>query len=509
MRKCALIILDGWGHGDSEPYNAIHMANTPYFDKLWDNYPRTTLEASGEFVGLPKGQIGGSEVGHLTIGAGRVFFQSLPRISRAFERAYEEDGILQSESFAHLLRVAKENPIHMIGLISHGGVHSHSSHLLHLLEILKKEGCKNPYIHVITDGRDTPPHSAKQYLKELVDRIDVLGFGRIVTMSGRFYAMDRDKNWIRTEKASALVVNGTPGYMYHAPDGWKENLFAAIEENYARGISDEFFEPMLIDQSYSGVGDGECVFFLNFRSDRMKQLVTQIAAGVGEEKIITMMKYDKDYPYSYLFDKEMIENTLSEFLSSHHLTQLKAAETEKAAHVTYFFNGGVEITFDGEVRAIAESNKIRHDEKPEMKAVEIEQDVVDYVSKHHPDFILVNFANPDMVGHTGIFEAVVKGVETVDAQLEKLCEYLKHDGYVCLITADHGNADIMWDPQTKEPHTAHTLNPVPFILYGEDFKEVKLDQAKGIGLDRIAGTVCEVMGLVAPEAYSNSLIIKQ
>lgn len=507
MRKCALIILDGWGHGEKAPNNAIHIANTPYFDFLWSNYPHTILEASSEYVGLPHNQIGGSEVGHLTIGAGRVFFQSLPRITRAFSQAYEEQGIIASESFQHLLRVAREKPLHLVGLVSQGGVHSHTSHLITLLDILKKEGCKEPYIHAITDGRDTPPESGREFLTELVDYIEKEKFGRIVTLSGRFYAMDRDKNWSRTDKSVSLIVHGTPGYMYNAPDGWKTNLFAALTSSYDKGITDEFVEPMLIDQSYGGIQEDEYVFFFNFRSDRMKQTVSQIAAQIGDERIITMMRYDKDYPFTFLFEKEKVENTLGEFLSSKNLTQLKAAETEKAPHVTYFFNGGVEVTFDGEVRTIAQSNKVTHDQMPEMKAVEIEHDVVDYVAAHEPDFILVNFANPDMVGHTGVFEAVVTGVQTVDSQLKKLCEFLREKSYVCLITADHGNADIMYDPETMEPHTAHTLNPVPFIVYSDELKEVKLDQTEGKGLDRIAATVCDVMELEVPEIYSKTLIV--
>lgn len=510
MRKCALIILDGWGMGDLAPYNAIHIAKTPFFDSIWEKFPHTMLEASGEYVGLPKGQIGGSEVGHLTIGAGRVMFQSLPRITRAFEQAEEPNGLLSDPSFIHLLDMAKQAPLHLVGLVSDGGVHSHLEHLFTLLTMLKKYGAQSPLIHVITDGRDTPPQSGMANIEKLIAHLKEHQFGKIVTLSGRFYAMDRDLNWDRTEKAlSAIVLGNTDRKIDSQLDAEHRShaILHALQKSYDEGVNDEFVEPIALDRSYDGIRSGEAVFFFNFRSDRMKQLVTQVASKIGDERVMTLMRYDQSYPYVFLFDKDKLTNTFGEYISALGLTQLRAAETEKAPHITYFFNGGVEVTFDGEVHSIAESNKVTHDRQPEMKAVEIEQHVATYVAEHHPDFALVNFANPDMVGHTGVFEAVTKGVETVDRQLRRLCEALRAEGYVCLITADHGNADIMYDPETNEPHTAHTLNPVPFVVYGDELQDMKLDDSKGKGLDRIAATVCEVMEIAVPQEFSKSLIV--
>lgn len=510
MRKCALIILDGWGMGDEAPYNAIYTAKTPFFDSIWAGYPHTKLEASGEFVGLPKGQIGGSEVGHLTIGAGRIMFQSLPKITRAFEQLNSDNGLLSDPSFIHLLALAKQAPIHLVGLVSDGGVHSHIEHLFSVLDVLQKEGAQSPYLHVITDGRDTPPQAGMSYVEKLLDFVSKRNFGKLVTLSGRFYAMDRDQNWDRTDRAVQAIVAGDAERKIDDSlhgEHEKHAIIHALQKSYDEGVTDEFVEPIVLDHCYDGIRFGEAVFFFNFRSDRMKQLVTQIASKVGDDRIVTMMRYDKSYPYTFLFDKDKLTNTFGEYISGLGLAQLRAAETEKAPHITYFFNGGVEVTFDGEVRSIAESNKVTHDQKPEMKAVEIEEHVATYVKEHQPAFVLVNFANPDMVGHTGVYSAVTHGVETVDGQLKKLCETLRAEGYVCLVTADHGNADIMYDPETNEPHTAHTLNPVPFVVYDEQLKHLQLDQANNNGLDRIAATVCEVMELSVPSEFSPSLII--
>ena len=507
MRKIALIILDGWGLGDETDYNAIYKAKTPFFDHLWQNYAHTKLEASGEHVGLPKGQIGGSEVGHLTIGAGRVVYQSLPKISRALLNPKENYGIYASGTFQSFVENARKYQPHLVGLVSDGGVHSHISHLLSLLDLLKESGCKEPLIHVITDGRDTSPESANEYVQSLVQKIDDLKFGKIVTLSGRFYAMDRDRNWSRTDKAVQLIAAGTPGYAYEMQEDWKKNWSVALNTAYKNGITDEFVEPMLIDPKYGGMQAEEPVLFFNFRSDRMKQLVTQIAARIGDERVTTMMRYDKEYNFAYIFDKESVSNSLGELFSTKGMTQLRATETEKAPHVTYFFNGGVEVTYDGEVRSIAESNKVTHDQIPEMKAIEVEERVSNYVKDHMPDFVLVNFANPDMVGHTGKMDAVIRGVETVDGQLQCLVEVLQNNGYVTVVTADHGNADIMFDPETGEPHTAHTLNPVPFIIVDKQEGSYKLDQSVGMGLDRIAATLCELAGIEVPEGYSKSLFL--
>ncbi|MDQ3099035.1 MAG: 2,3-bisphosphoglycerate-independent phosphoglycerate mutase [bacterium] len=511
MNKLALIILDGWGIGENTDNNAIFKANTPFFDSIWGKYPHTILQASGEYVGLPEGQIGGSEVGHITIGAGRVLYQELPRINRSLRFKDSQEGIMFNANFLTMLDQAKHNALHLIGLISTGGVHSHEEHLLLLLRILKEEGALNPYIHFISDGRDTGPNSGIESARRLQESLEELQFGKIVTLSGRFYAMDRDNNLNRTERAVRLIVDGTKSDE-NSIEPSENPLEAAFHESYRNDVTDEFIEPVILDKSYSGVQQGEPIFFWNFRSDRMKQLITAIQPRTLLSPILTMTQYDKSYTFPVLFEKQRVADTLGELLSKKGLTQLRAAETEKYAHVTYFFNGGVEVVFDGEVRSLAESNKVKHDEMPQMKAREIREQVQDAISEKHPDFILVNFANPDMVGHTGNFAAVVEGVETVDAQLKNLTEYLLSEDYICCITADHGNADIMYDLTTGEPHTAHTLNPVPFIVYSRDsqvLSNLKLDQTEANGLSMIAGTVLDLMKIPDLNHEFESLINSQ
>lgn len=509
MRKLALIILDGWGIGEEKPNNAIHLSQTPFFDHIWKNFPHTQLQASSEFVGLPEGQIGGSEVGHLTIGAGRVIYQTLPRINKSLGQL--ESGILSIKNFKTLLELAKHKSIHIIGQISTGGVHSHEDHLFRILEVMKQYGCKSPIIHFISDGRDTSSISGIKSANKLIKKLRELEFGTVATLSGRFFAMDRDHNMERTKKAVDVFM----GRIAIEPGMTQDiftNLLSAFEESYKKEITDEFIEPLTIDPHYKGIHSDDVLFFSNFRNDRMKQIVTELhtASSIRADHIFTMTRYDKTYLFPVLFEKETISGTIGEVLSSLNLKQLKAAETEKAPHVTYFFNGGIEQTFQGEIRTVAESNKVKHDTLPEMKAIEIHTNIRNEVLRHHPEFILVNFANPDMVGHTGNFKAVVAGVESVDRELKKLCEFLiKHD-YICLITADHGNADIMYDLETKEPHTAHTLNPVPFIVYDPHDpanQKLHLNANPENGLSLIAGTALELMQLHKPAKDFKSLII--
>lgn len=512
MRKLALIILDGWGIGEDKPNNAIHMAKTPFFNNIWNHYPHTQLQASSQFVGLPAGQIGGSEVGHLTIGAGRIIYQTLPRINKSLNELESEKGLLSIEHFKNLLELAKKQHIHLMGLISPGGVHSHEDHLFKLLEVMKQYGCKAPIIHFISDGRDTPPTSGIKSAQKLIKKIHDLEFGTIATLSGRFFAMDRDRNMDRTKKAVEAFVHAKGHDGRHTKEVFS-NLISTFETNYKNNVTDEFIEPTIIDPTFKGIHPGDVLFFFNFRNDRMKQLVVEMqnTASLPATHIFTMTRYDKTYPYPVLFEKETISGTIGEVLSTLNLKQLKAAETEKAPHVTYFFNGGVEQIFHGELRAVAESNKVKHDLIPEMKAVEIHKNIKNEVLKHHPEFILVNFANPDMVGHTGNFNAVVAGVESVDRELQKLCEFLTKHGYICLITADHGNADIMYDLETKEPHTAHTLNPVPFVVYDPNDvnnQKIKLNQHPENGLSKIAGTALQLMELSKPAKDFETLIQK-
>jgi 2,3-bisphosphoglycerate-independent phosphoglycerate mutase len=488
MRKLALIILDGFGIGEKAPNNAIHMAHTPFIDSLWNTYPHTTLQASGEFVGLPEGQIGGSEVGHLTIGAGRVIYQDLPRVTKGLKEDY-----LAIQNLNDLILLAQKHTLHLVGLVSPGGIHSHSDHLFRMLEILRENNCKPPIIHVITDGRDRPMHEGKEIIGRLVKEMDKFKFGSIATISGRYHAMDRDKNWSRTDKTVDLIVGGASA---QSSSTAHTDVLSYIDSQYKAGISDEYIEPAIIDANYLGVQNNDVLFFFNFRSDRMKQLVTRIHEAKSENNIFTMTQYDKTYSFPVIFEKQEVKDTLGEIISSLGHTQVRAAETEKHAHVTYFFNGGVEVIFDNEIRQLAKSNLVRHEEKPFMKARAIASNVRALVAQHNPSFVLVNFANADMVGHSGNFNATVRAVEKIDRELITLCAFLVEQGFICCITSDHGNADIMYDLVTNEPRTSHTMNPVPFIVYDPKNSQrasLKLNQNPNNGLSMIAGTVLELM----------------
>jgi 2,3-bisphosphoglycerate-independent phosphoglycerate mutase len=502
MRKLALIVLDGWGLGDEKENNAIHIAKTPYFDSLWQSSPHTRLQASGEYVGLPEGQIGGSEVGHMTIGAGRVIYQELVRINKAMIDPGFSEYIDYNLNFLKLVESAREKQLHLVGLVSTGGVHSHLDYYMKLLEHLKRHGCIEPKIHFISDGRDTMAKMGRGFAAELQAKIDELKYGKIVTLIGRYYAMDRDKNMERTTLATDLILNAKGQQI--------SSVSEAFEKSYAAEITDEFIEPVLIDPEYKGASYEDLFLFTNFRSDRMKQLVTKIGEYAKTENIYTLTQYDNTYEFPILFSKNPLDNTFGEIISRNKLKQLRVTETEKYAHVTYFFNGVVEITFDGEMRHLVPSNKVKHDQIPEMKAAEIAESIRDIVTKDSPDFVLVNFANPDMVGHTGNFDAVVKGVERVDFELKHLCEFLSGQGYIVCVTADHGNADIMYDLTTHEPHTAHTLNPVPFIIFDtvdSKNKTMKLNQDPANGLHKIAGTMLELMEI--PESNTFESLIEQ
>jgi 2,3-bisphosphoglycerate-independent phosphoglycerate mutase len=443
----ALVILDGWGCAAAGPGNAVELAETPVFDDLWRRYPHTRIDASGEAVGLPAGQMGNSEVGHLTIGAGRVIDQDFVRINRSIERG----DFFENEALRGAFHRAKERGtnVHLLGLVSYGGVHSHIDHLRALLELARREGMADrTFVHAFTDGRDVSPHSARSDLAELV------GAGTsIVTVSGRYYAMDRDQRWERTRRALATI----------AEDGGAEaeDPVAAIEASYAEGVTDEFVVPVPLPGPRFGRGDAG-VFF-NFRPDRARQL-TQLLLEAGYD-LTTMTRYRNDFECPVVFGEQEVAETMAEVLAEHDVRQLHVAETEKYAHVTYFFNGGREDEWQGETRILVPSPRdvATYDQKPEMSAAEVTERFVDEVGKAYA-FAVVNFANPDMVGHTGSIPAVVTAVETVDACLARVVEAVGELGGVCLITADHGNAEEMFEADATSPHTAHTTNPVPLMV---------------------------------------------
>ncbi len=433
----ALVILDGWGCAPPGPGNAVELADTPVFDRLWRTYPHTTLKASGEAVGLPPGQMGNSEVGHLTIGSGRVLFQDLMRVNRAIE----DGSFFENEA----LRSAFErgNQVHLLGLVSHGGVHSHIDHLRALLRFSPEK----TWIHAFTDGRDVSPTSAVNDLAELPTE-------RIATVCGRYYAMDRDQRWERTQRAFDAIVAGQGE---HAPDP-----IAAVRRSYKRGVTDEFIEPVVID-GRPRLAEGDAAIFFNFRPDRARQLAIKLMdAGFD---LTTMTRYRADFACPVVFEEQEVDETMAEVLAAHGARQLHVAETEKYAHVTYFFNGGREEEFAGETRMLVPSPRDvgTYDKKPEMSAPEVTRRFCDEIGNGYA-FAVVNFANPDMVGHSGSIPAVVKAVETVDTCLGEVVDAVEAAGGVSLVTADHGNAEQMLEPDGAGPHTAHTSNPVPLVL---------------------------------------------
>jgi 2,3-bisphosphoglycerate-independent phosphoglycerate mutase len=435
----ALVIVDGWGIAPPGPGNAIELAETPVFDRLWRDFPHAQLAASGEAVGLPAGQMGNSEVGHLTIGSGRILFQDLVRVSKAVETGELFENAALRGAFERGERV------HLLGLVSHGGVHSHIDHLQALLKFAPEK----TWIHAFTDGRDVSPDSAVRDLAELpVDRI--------ATVAGRYYAMDRDKRWDRTERALRAIVDGEGEH--------GDDPIAAVQASYDRGITDEFIEPVVIDGRPRLDPERDTAIFFNFRPDRGRQLSEKLGElGVD---LTTMTRYRDDFDFPVAFPEHVVENTLAEVLAAHGIRQLHSAETEKYAHVTYFLDGGREQPFAGEDRILVDSPRDvpSYDHKPEMSAPEVAKRVVRAIEGGGYGFVVVNFANPDMVGHTGVIPAVVRAVETTDACLGQVVEAVERAGGVTLVIADHGNAETLLQSDGVSPHTAHTTNPVPVLL---------------------------------------------
>ena len=502
MKKVALLILDGWGIGKKDKSDAIFNAKTPFIDSL-ESKPHATLKTFGENVGLPDGQMGNSEVGHMNIGAGRVVWQMLVRINKAFR----DKEVLTLDAFQNILSLAKENPkrkIHLMGLVSDGGVHSSVDHLLALTELFQELGLDDRvYIHAFTDGRDTDPNNGVKYLKEVTES-KYFGKSKLATICGRYYAMDRDKRWERTKLAFDMLTNGV-GESY-------SDYRQAFEANYSVGITDEFIKPVVLDKE-GVVAEDDIVLCFNFRTDRGRQISTVLTQADMPElgmhtlgiHYFTMTEYDKTYKNVHvLFDSQDLKNTLGEILAGADKTQLRAAETEKYPHVTFFFNGGREEPFEGEERVMAASPKVAtYDLQPEMSAVELTEKVMLAMRKVDYDFVCVNYANPDMVGHTGVFDAIVKACETVDSCAQALVEYGQLEGYSFIIIADHGNADVAVNDDGT-PNTAHSTNLVPIYLLDSEINSVKDGK-----LADIAPTVLHLLGLSKPdEFYGESLIEK-
>ncbi len=498
-----LMILDGFGKNPSNEGNAVANAKKPNIDKLMLTCPTAEVYASGPSVGLPEGQMGNSEVGHTNIGAGRIVYQELTRITKSIE----DGDFFSIKEFADAIENCKKNnsKLHIMGLLSDGGVHSHERHLYGLLELAKRKDFENVYVHCFLDGRDTLPASGEGYIQKLEEKMKEKGIGKIATLSGRFYAMDRDKRWERVKKCYDALVNAE-GEKY-------TSAIEAIESSYQKEVFDEFVEPAVIGNG-AKIEDGDSVIFYNFRPDRAREITRALVDpkfdGFEAKKMnlyfVTMTDYDSTMPNVHVaFKPEDLKNTYGEYVSNKGLTQLRIAETEKYAHVTFFFNGGVEEPFKGEDRILVPSPKVEtYDMKPEMSAYEVTDKVVEAINSEKYDTIILNFANPDMVGHTGNLEAAEKAIEAVDECVGKIIDALnKHNG-VALITADHGNAEQMIDYKTGEPFTSHTTNPVPLILYG--MEDVKIKDGK---LADLAPTMLDIMNLEKPkEMTGESLLIR-
>lgn len=508
----ALIILDGFGHRNAVAYNAIRTDGAVHFKKLWENYPHTYIQASGLDVGLPAGQMGNSEVGHLNIGAGRIVYQELTRITKSID----DGDFFRNPAFLKAMDNCKQknSALHLMGLCSDGGVHSHLEHLYALVRMAKEQGLSKVYIHCFMDGRDTPPRSGEGYIRQLEEKLNEIGAGEIATVSGRYYAMDRDNRFERVERAYAALVYG---------EGFTaESGHEAMEKSYARGDSDEFVQPTVIlknGKPVATVQPDDSIIFFNFRPDRARELTRAFLFadfdGFERKKgffpltYVSMTQYDKTFEdkLSVAFKPETLQNTLGQYLAKLHKTQLRIAETEKYAHVTFFFNGGVEAPNPLEDRCLIPSPKVAtYDLKPEMSAYEVTEEAVKRIDSGKYDVMILNFANPDMVGHTGVMEAAVKAVHAVDACLEKVVDAILRQGGRCIITADHGNCEYMWDEKQNAPFTAHTTNPVPCVLVDDTRKNVKL-RSDG-RLSDLSPTLLDLMGVEKPaEMTGNTLII--
>lgn len=501
-RPVLLVIMDGIGVNPSKLDNAVALADTPNLDKIWSTHPTCLLEASGRAVGLPEGQMGNSEVGHLTLGAGTVLRQDLVKIADAID----DGSFASNEAIAGALSRAKAQsaPLHLIGLVSDGGVHSHTDHLIALLGLCADQGVK-PIVHMITDGRDTAPKSARQFLDSVTEALSAAQ-GRIGTVSGRYYAMDRDTRWERVEQAWQAMVNGEGRQASSAA--------AAIDAAYDAGETDEFILPTVID-GYAGLASGAEAFFFNFRNDRPRELSEALGleefngfdrGEAARVSLSTMTRYESSYPFPCAFTRDEPGKTLGQVVSDAGIAQIRSAETEKYPHVTFFFNGGRDEPLPNESRLLVDSPKVAtYDLQPEMSAVPVTDGIVQAMSEGTAGLIVVNLANGDMVGHTGVREAVIKSVETVDVMVGRMWEAAQQYGYSVVLTADHGNADMLVDPVTGNAHTQHTTFPVACTVHDT----IAWELGNGNALTAIAPTILQLMGLDRPESMSGrSLLLR-
>lgn len=509
-KPLALIIMDGWGISDAQEGNAICQADLPHYRRYWQEYPHTCLEASGEAVGLPAGQQGNSEVGHLNLGAGRIVYQEFTRISLAVR----EGSFFTNPVLVQAMEVARQpgRDLHLMGLVSDGGVHSHLDHLLALIDMAVRHGVERLHVHAFLDGRDVPPASAGPYLAVVEEKLRGLGRGDLASIMGRYYAMDRDKRWERTARAYATLVAGNG---HQAP-----SAAAGLEAAYARGQTDEFVEPTVITgdsgQPFGLVRPHDAVIFFNFRADRARQLSWAFVdphfapfdrpGGFLSPHFVCLTEYEAAIPTPVAFPPENPVHTLGQVLAQASLRQLRLAETEKYAHVTFFFNGSVEEPNPGEDRLLIPSPKVAtYDQQPEMSASQVTGAALEKIAAGTYDVMIMNYANPDMVGHTGVLAAAIKAVEAVDACLGQVVEAVLGHGGVVLLTGDHGNAEKMIEVETGAPHTAHTTNPVPFVLIGELAKGITL--RPGGALRDVAPTMLQLLGLPQPREMTGKTLI--
>lgn len=506
-KPIVLIILDGWGYREQSDANAIALANTPHWNYLWDHYPHTLISGSGHCVGLPDGQMGNSEVGHLTMGAGRIIYQDLTRIDSAIENG---DFFKNTVLINAINKATNHNKkIHIMTLLSDGGVHSFDSHTRAIVDLAAAQNASQVFIHAFLDGRDTPPRSAESFLMDLEKHCETKRCGKIATIVGRYYAMDRDKRWDRVQKAYDLLTEGKAEIV-------AKNVKEAIKKIYDEGFNDEFAPPTLISTSnFHSIDDGDVIIFMNFRADRARQITRAFIDPHFKEftrnrkvdlgEFVSLTEYDKTLPTTIAFPPEALTNILASYLSHHGFKQLRIAETEKYAHITFFFNGGIETPFPQEDRILIPSPKVAtYDLKPEMSAYELTETLVQQIESNQYDLIICNYANPDMVGHTGNLKATISAIETIDYCLGQILQALEKVNGEALITSDHGNAEIMFDNNTNQPHTAHTCELIPFIYVG---RQAEVTKAQG-QLSDISPTILYLMGLPQPQEMTGHSLVK-